>query len=121
LLDRLDDRVVADALAVGQAPAEQDRRSVAEPRDELLDQTRLPHPGGSQQGEELTTRGLDRCVVRLSQLSELALAPDHQRGKIPWRGSGHFPGGEQSPNLDTLSLAFQLERFDRFEVHGVAH
>jgi hypothetical protein len=72
--DRLDDREVGDALAVGQATAPEDLRPPDQTRDELLDQPRLTNAGRPEDREELARGVAFRRVEGLPELRQLSLA-----------------------------------------------
>ena len=73
-------RPVGDALAVGQAAADEHVRR-REPLDELGEQARLPDPGGAEQGHELR-RALALDAGRDgAQDGELLVPADERRGQ----------------------------------------
>lgn len=105
LFDRLDDRVVGNALAIRETPAHQDRCFASKPGDELPYQTGFPHARRSEEGEELTPGVLDGGLVRLPELGELSFTPDHRGAQVPRHVRGHVPYAAKSPGRDTLVLA----------------
>ena len=120
LLDRLDHREVRDALAVRQAPAAEHLGSVAGRRQELLDQSGLPHARGPEEREELTRVVAFRGVERLPQLRERPFAAHHRRVQATRNRGGDLADAGQAPRGYPLGLALQLEGLDRIGIDRVA-
>ncbi len=75
---RLDERPVGDALAVGDAATQRYVGAVPDPGEELADQPRLPDPRWPEHGDHLTAPGAHRPVEGVVQGAVL-LGPSDQR------------------------------------------
>src|SRR5439155_16930155 len=77
--DDLLERPVGDALAVGEAAADDDARPRLDLRDELADEPRLADPGRADHGRDEAVAGLHPRVEAAPQRGQLA-PPTHHRG-----------------------------------------
>ena len=75
---RLDERPVGDALAVGDAARQRHVGVVPDPGQELADQSRLPDPRGPEHGDHLAAPGVHRPSEGVVQ-SAILLCPSDQR------------------------------------------
>ena len=118
LLDRLDDRPVRDALAVGEAPAADDRR--VQPPQELRDEPRLADARDAEQREQLA-RAVAIRRARTPPAAGAARARDRRTARRSRRRGRPAAHRDQAVRLDRLRLALQLERLDRLDVDGATH
>ena len=101
--ERLGERPVRDALAVGKAAAAHDRRLASDTRQELRDQPRLADARGAEDREQEARAFADGSLVGLLERGELALAADH-RGIEAARPAGQMSRERDEPVRLTASL-----------------
>ncbi len=117
----LGDGPVGDPLPVGQAPADEDLRGLADATQELLYEARLPGTGGAEDGEQQACPVLDRALERALEVFELALPADDRRRERSRRCRRSREDADQSIALDRLRLAFHGAGFDRLDIDRVAN
>jgi hypothetical protein len=78
-LDRLRDRPERDPFAVGQTPAGQRSRAIADQRRKLAHQTRLAHPGVADDGRHSTRAERHGFFERLLEPRQLFVSTDERR------------------------------------------
>ena len=81
-LHDLGDREEGDALAVGQAPAAQDRRRRASPARNSLTSRDFPTPAAPSTVNRWEVRSVTRALERPLEQLELLVAPDERRVEV---------------------------------------
>ena len=112
---------VGDPLPVGQAPADEDLRGLADVTHELLDEARLPGTRGAEDGEQQARPVLHRALECTLEVLELALPPDDGRRERSRRRRRSREDADQSVALDRLRLAFHGTGFDRLDIDRLSN
>ncbi len=118
--EHLDERPVRDPLAVRQATAAEDVRSVRDALEEVRDEPGLPDACRPEQREEPARAVRDGVFVVAPEPLPLALATD-ERCLEPARDQFVADHVEQPRCGDGLGLALQLERRHFLDPGGIPH
>src|SRR5207248_7560531 len=82
---------------------------------ELLDESRLPHAGLAEDGDEVRAPVADGAAERVLEQLELLLAADERRLR---NGAAQIVDAQRAPRPDRVRAALQLERPGVLDVDG---
>ena len=117
LANNLSEGPERDSIAVGKAPAGEERRPISRCCGELASEPRLPKPGRAEHGEEAARALRLDPLERLEQEGELPLPADEGRvegARDSGRRAIHLV---KPPGRDPVALALDLERADGIRPH----
>ena len=106
--------------AVGQAPASEDGRAVAESLDEGGHQPRLADATDAEDREELTRLIRHRPLEGAPKERELTLPADHRRVEVACEPGRSRRDLDETERGHRIGLALRLQGLDRLGDHRIA-